>query len=180
MDNDAINDLRRRYWPLVVAACEWRAYEVESPESMAERAFGLVRSAKSADLRSVFRAVESSVAEAYRAKASQQSMLDALRGMATMRQDVVNARPAPLVALSALRERDRRILQYAYWDELDRGELAEVLGTDLVAVQRGLDTATRRLSERLAKKGLPTDDLRSLMAEIKPGIHHRGDASAGA
>ncbi len=180
MDDDAIRDLRHRYWALVVAACEWRAYGVDAPESMAARVFDHLRSARVADLRSLFRAVDKAVADAYRVKASQRSSLDAIRGMATMGRPSDTARPATLVALSALHERDRRILQHAYWDELARGEIAEVLGTDLVAVQRRLDTATRRLTERLAKKGLPTDDLRSLLAEIKPGTHHRGDSSAGA
>ena len=178
MDDDAIRDLRRRYWPLVVAACEWRAYGVDAPESMAARVFDHLRSARVADLRSLFRAVDKAVADAYRVQASQRSSLDAIR--ATMGRDSDSTRPATLVALSALHERDRRILQHAYWDELGRGEIAEVLGTDLVAVQRRLDRATRRLTERLAKRGLPADDLRSVLAEIKPGTHHRGDSSAGA
>ena len=180
MDDHAIAELRARYGSLVVAACEWRACGVAAPESMAAMAFAYLRLAKGGDLRDLFRAVDRAVADSYRAKASQRSMLDSIRGMATVRPDSDAPLPAALVALSALRERDRRILQYAYWDELDRGEIAEVLGTDLVAVQQRLEAATRRLTDRLAKKGVPGDDVRSLLAEIKPGSHHRGDASAGA
>ena len=178
VDDDVIGDLQRRYWQLVVTACEWRAYEVEDPELMAERVFASVNTRRSPDLRDLFRTVDKVVAEAYRNKASQHTALDAIRGMATVRRDL--ALPAALVALIALREGDRRILQHAHWDDLGPVEIATVLGTGIDNVHRRLDTATRRLTERLVKRGVQVDDVRSMLTEVKPGIHHRGDPSAGA
>jgi hypothetical protein len=171
VDGDVVKDLRRRYWPLVLTACEWRAYEVEPPEGMAERVFAILNPSKVIDLRVLFRAVDSVVSDAYRISASRRSSLDVLKGMAGARHDT--DRPAPLVALSALRERDRRILQHAHWDELDAAEIATVLRTDVETVQRRLDEATQRYAAQLARRGVQTDDPTSLLAAIKPGTHHR-------
>ena len=41
------------------------------------------------------------------------------------------------------------------------------------------DANVKPESERLVKKGVQVDDLRSLLTDIKPGSHHR-DSSAGA
>jgi hypothetical protein len=172
VDSDVVRDLRRRYWPLVLTACEWRAYEVEPPEDMAERVFATLNPGKVIDLRVLFRAVDTAVAQAYRTNASHRSSLDAIRGMAlVMRRDA--DRPAPLVALSVLRERDRLILQHAYWDDLDPSEIAVVLRTEVDVVQRRLDDATKRFAAHLARRGAQVDDPTSLLAAIKPGTHHR-------
>ncbi len=167
-----VSDLRRRYWSLVVTACEWRAYGVEPPELMAARVFASMDHGRPADLRVLFHAVDKAVAQAYRSNASRRSTLDAVRGLTILpRRDV--AGPAPLTALSSLREGDRRILQHAYWDDLDPVEIATVLGTDLGVVQRRLEKATSRLTRRLVRRGVPVDDVSSLLAQLKPGIHHR-------
>lgn len=171
MDGGLTDDIRRRYWSLVVTACEWRAYEVEVPEVMAAQVFASLNPRKPADLRALFRGVDRVVGEAYRHKASQQSSLDLLRGMGSIRHDIV--RPVPLAALSSLREGDRLILQHAYWDELDPHEIAEVLRTDLDTVHRRLDDASRRFTERLVRKGARADDVAAILAEIKPGRHRR-------
>ena len=166
-----VGDLSRRYWELVVTACEWRAYGVEAPEVIAERVFVSLDPGKGADLRALFRAVDSAVAVAYRNSVAGRSSLDAIRGLATVRRDIT--RPAELVALSELREGDRRILQHAYWDDLDPAEMADVLRTDLVVVHRRLDDATRRYTARLERRGVRVDDVRSVLAQIKPGTHRR-------
>ena len=167
-----VSDLRGRYWSLVVTACEWRAYGVEAPEVIAARVFASLDHGRGADLRVLFRAVDKAVAEAYWNNASRRSSLDAIRGLTIVpRRDA--ARPAPLTALSSLREGDRRILQHAYWDDLDPVEIANVLGTDLDVVHRRLDNATRRFTTRLVRQGVRVDDVRSVLPQIKPGIHHR-------
>lgn len=167
-----VGDLRRRYWSLVVTACEWRAYGVEAPEVMAARVFASLDHGKVADLRALFLAVDKAVAQAYVTNASRRSSLDAIRGLTIVpRRDA--ARPAALTALSSLREGDRRILQHSYWDDLDPVEIADVLGTDLDVVHRRLDNATRRFAARLVRRGLPVDDVAFLLGQLKPGIHHR-------
>jgi DNA-directed RNA polymerase specialized sigma24 family protein len=171
VNGDAFSDLKRRYWALVVTACEWRAYKVESPEDMANRVFASVDHGKPVDLRDLFRAVEKAVAQAYRSSVASRSSLDAIRGLAIVRRDVT--RPGALIALSALREGDRRILQHAYWDELDPHEIAEVLGTDLDGVHQRLDMAEGRLTTRLVKRGVPVDDVGVVVRQIKPGSHRR-------
>ncbi len=166
------SDIRRRYWSLVVTACEWRAYGVEAPEVMAASVFASLPLGKVADLRVLFGAVDKAVAQAYRNSASQRSSLDAIRGLTMVpRRDA--ARPAALTALSSLREGDRRILQHAHWDDLAPPEIANVLGSDLDVVHRRLDDATRRFTTRLVRRGVPVDDVSALLTQIKPGIHHR-------
>ena len=129
-----VSDLRRRYWSLVVTACEWRAYGVEAPEVMAARAFAALDHRRVADLRDLFRAVDKAVEQAYLSNASRRSSLDAIRGLTIVpRRDA--ARPAALTALSSLREGDRRVLQHAYWDDLDPVEIATVLGTSGATVR---------------------------------------------
>ena len=167
-----VSDLRRRYWSLVVTACEWRAYGVEAPEVIAARVFASLDHGRGADLRVLFRAVDKAVAQAYLSNASRRSSLDAIRGLTIVpRRDA--ARPAALTALSSLREGDRRILQHSYWDDLDPVEIANVLGTDLDVVHRRLDNATRRFTKRLMKRGVTVDDVSALLTQLKPGSHRR-------
>ena len=172
------SDIRRRYWSLVVTACEWRAYGVEAPEVMAAWVFASLDHGKAADpgkvadLRVLFGAVDKVVAQAYRDSASRRSSLDAIRGLTMVpRRDA--ALPAALTALSSLREGDRRILQHAHWDDLDPLEIANVLGTEIGVVHRRLDDATRRFTTRLVRRGVPVDDVGALLTQIKPGTHHR-------
>ena len=166
-----VGDLRRRYWSLVVTACEWRAYEVEGPEHMADTVFASLDPRKDADLRVLFRAVDTVAAAAYRNSVAGRSTLDAIRGLATVRPEI--SRPDALIALSDLRERDRRILQHAYWDDLDPAEIATVLRVDLDVAQRRLDDASRRYSARLVRRGAGADDVRAVLAQIQPGTHRR-------
>src|SRR5674476_1091402 len=70
MDGDVVSDLRRRYWSLVVTACEWRAYGVEAPEVIAARVFASLDHGRGADLRVLFRAVDKAVAQAYLSNAT--------------------------------------------------------------------------------------------------------------
>jgi len=171
VDADVVSDLRRRYWTLVVTACEWRAYDVEAPEVMAERVFASLNPGKVIDLRVLFRSVDDAVAEAYRSAVASRSSLDAIRGMGCVRRDL--ELPDALIALSSLRESDRRILQHAYWDDLDPAEIATVLRTDVGGVHRRLDEAGRRYAARLARRGIQMDDIASTLSAIKPGTHRR-------
>ena len=156
-----------------MTACEWRAYEVEAPEVMAESVFASLNPGKVLDLRVLFRAVDDVVADAYRRTVAGRSAMDAIRGMAGVRRDL--DLPDSLIALSSLREGDRRILQHTYWDDLDPAEIATVLRTDVGVVHRRLDDASQRYAGRLARRGMQVDDIASVLSAIKPGAHHRRD-----
>mgnify|MGYP000859616788 CR=1 FL=1 len=155
----------------MVAACEWRAYGLEDPELMADWVFSMLEPGSDPTLSVVFRAIDKAVAQAYGRSASKRSSMDALRGVTMVRRDV--ALPVALTALSSLREGDRRVLQLAYWDDLQPIEIGEVLGVNLVAVFRRLTHATQRLSSRLEKHGIPEEDLVAVLRESKPGTHRR-------
>jgi hypothetical protein len=162
--------VRREYSSLVVAACEWRAYGIEDPEVMADWVFTMLDPG-SPGLAGVFRAIDRAVAQAYRNSAAKRSSMDALREAMVFRRDV--PLPMALTALSALRESDRRVLQLAYWDDLEPLEIGEVLGVDLVDVFRRLTHATQRVGARLAKHGISEEDLVPTLREAKPGTHRR-------
>jgi hypothetical protein len=166
-----VGDVRTLYRSLVVAACEWRAYGIEDPEVMADRVFATLDPARDLGLQVIFRAIDTAVAQAYRDSASRRSSIDALRTAMVTRRDP--PLPAALTALSSLREGDRRILQHAYWDDLEPIEIGDVLGVDLVAVFRRLTHATRRLEARLQRHGISEEDLVPTLREAKPGTHRR-------
>ncbi len=170
VSSDVVGEQRQRYWSLVVAGCEWRAMGIEDPEVMAEMVFSALDPRKPG-LNRLFREIDKVVAIAYRKEASQRSSLDALRQMATVHQD--SSLPDALVTLSTLREADRRILQLAYWDDLEPLEISEVLGVDLVDVFQRLARATSRLTPKLARKGVAADDVEQAIRDAKPGRHHR-------
>ena len=155
----------------MVAACEWRAYGIEDPEVIADWAFAMLDPARDPGLPVIFRAIDKAVAQAYRHSASQRSSMDSLRTLTVFRKDP--ALPVVLTALSSLREGDRRVLQHAYWDDLEPIEIGEVLGVDLVAVFRRLTHATGRLVPRLARHGISEEDLVPSLRQAKPGTHRR-------
>lgn len=170
--SDVVEGLRDRYWSLVVNACEWRAYGVSDPELMAQRVFATIDLRRHAGLDAVFRAVDRSVAEAYAQNASGRSMLSLLQGgMITARTTL----PPALQALSSLREGHRRVLQLAYWDELEPAEICEVLGVDLVKVFQRLADAETRFRARLDR--LEPDravlELAPVLLAVKPGDRRR-------
>ena len=52
-------------------------------------------------------------------------------------------------AMAELRDADRELLMMAYWDDLSRAEIAQVLGCTSVAVRVRLTRAKKRLSNKL-------------------------------
>ncbi len=168
-------DLEQRYWPLVVTACEWRAFGVEDPEVIAGRVFADITPRSGTGLGAIFTAIDREVAQAYRNSAS--SSGSGPLGLPTnwLTRAPTDTRPRALVALSDLPERERRVLQLAYWDELTRVEISEVLKVDLVAVSRRLDRGLERFRSRLAKREpqVPHEDLVAILTNLKPGPHRR-------
>lgn len=169
--DEVVEEARRQYRSLVVAACEWRAYGIEDPEVMADWVFATLDPGSDPALWVIFRAIDKAVAQAYRNSASKRSSMDALREVTVIRRDV--ALPMALNALSSLREGDRRVLQLAYWDDLEPIEIGDVLGVDLVVVFRRLTHATRRLGARLERHGISEEDLVPTLRHARPGTHRR-------
>lgn len=62
------------------------------------------------------------------------------------------------LALRALRPRDRELLQLSSWDGLTRSEIAEVMGTNVNAVDQGLFRARARMRDRLERLGAAESD----------------------
>ena len=68
------------------------------------------------------------VGNAYRSRDRQQALQDKLRAAAVVRGGEDSGIAAVQDALAQLRDKDRDILQLAYWDELSTAEIAGVLG----------------------------------------------------
>ncbi|HET7723215.1 MAG TPA: sigma factor-like helix-turn-helix DNA-binding protein [Propionibacteriaceae bacterium] len=168
-------DLEQRYWPLVVTACEWRAFGVEDPEVIAGRVFADVEPRSVVGLATLFKAIDQEVARAYQNSAPSAGSGPLGLPATWLAFAPADRRPRALVALSDLPDRERRILQLAYWDELTRIEISEVLKVDLVVVARRLDKAFDRFRSRLAKRepGVSHEDLVAVLKDLKPGPHHR-------
>jgi hypothetical protein len=167
--------LEERYWPLVVTACEWRAFGVEDPEVIASRVFADVEPDSDPGLARIFKAIDLEVAHAYRNSAATSGSGPLGLPATWLSWTPTDTRPRTLVALSDLPERERRVLQLAYWDELSRMEISEVLKVDLVVVSRRMERALDRFAARLAKREpeVPHDDLVAILKDLKPGPHHR-------
>ena len=67
------------------------------------------------------------VGNAYRSRGRQQALQDKLRSAAAVRFGDESDNVAVQDALAGLRDKDRDILQLAYWDELSTAEIAGVL-----------------------------------------------------
>ena len=68
------------------------------------------------------------VGNAYRSRDRQQALQDKLRAAAVVRGGEDSGNAAVQDAMARLRDRDRDILQLAYWDELSTAEISGVLG----------------------------------------------------
>ena len=67
------------------------------------------------------------VGNAYRSRDRQQALQDKLRATAVLRGGEDSGNAAVQEAMAQLRDKDRDILQLAYWDELSTAEIAGVL-----------------------------------------------------
>ncbi|MGX9901689.1 RNA polymerase sigma factor [Arthrobacter sp. SA17] len=88
------------------------------------------------------------VGNAYRSRERQQALQDKLKQNAHRRYEADDANASVQEALDAMREKDRDILQLAYWDALTVAEIAAVLGCSESAAKVRLHrarTAFRKL-----------------------------------
>jgi len=169
------NDAQARYRSLVVTTCEWRAFELDDPEAMADRVFARVAAdaGKPRYLRRLYTAVEDVVIEAYRDSAGQGSLWEhfaGLRGGPTRPAGTPEERLRTI--FTKLPTRDVEVLRQAFWDTLTPDEMAEVNGGSPASQAAKVAAALARFKTKLpaSAPGDPAEAVRS----IKPGTHWRG------
>ncbi len=110
-------EFRKKYLSLVVAGCEWRAFELADPELMADQVFARLAK-KRLTLKGLFKALEAEVADAYRSAASKKPIMAVFTGSGTLKQKQSEKTFADQVldTLCGLPGRETTLLQSAYWD----------------------------------------------------------------
>jgi DNA-directed RNA polymerase specialized sigma24 family protein len=169
-------EFNARYRSLVVAGCEWRAFELSDPEQMADRVFARMAN-RPATLRELYSALQHVVDDVYRRAASQKPILAVFQGPIISVRKEQEKTFADLAgdALRQLPTRETAILQEAYWDELDIAEIAELRGWTAERVEDQLAKARAGFQHRLARKGptAETSELAGIISDLKPGTHRR-------
>jgi hypothetical protein len=175
--------MRQRYQDLVVTACEWRAVGVAEPEEMAEEVFQRLGPHGDHDLRELYASIEAVVFASYRRYSSSISVVDRLRGGATIIGPRKRRTPADhfLEALSNLRGPDRTLMQLRFWDDLTEAEAAEALGITVEVARERLARAGTRYLGKLSRThpDLAISDVEDTVRSIKPGVHRRFGTADG-
>jgi RNA polymerase sigma factor (sigma-70 family) len=118
-------------YPRVYRFVRRRVESAEMAEELAADVFRVVwqkwADEPRADLAWLLTIARNLVGNAYRSRERQQALQDKLRAAAVVRFGDESDNVAVQDALAGLREKDRDILQLAYWDELSTAEIAGVL-----------------------------------------------------
>lgn len=175
---EGLAEFQERYAALVIAACEWRAMQA-NPEVLADRVFAILRDGREApDLHRAYNAIRSVVLDSYLEYSSRRSILDRLRGV----PDAVANAPQDTKqesllrgAITRLSDRDRELLQMAYWDELAESELCAVLRTDPTALRERLARARAKYVAfaRRAHGSVEPESVSAVFRSLKPGLRSR-------
>lgn len=178
MSAEGLAEFQERYATLAVAACEWRAMQA-NPEVLADRVFAFLRDDREApSLHRMYHAIRTVVLDSYLEHSSRRSILDRLRGA----QDTVANPPQDTKqeallrsAVTRLSDRDRELLQLAYWDELDDVELCAVLRVDAEALHARLDKARTKYAgfARRADGAVASEAVPDILRSLKPGLRTR-------
>ncbi len=180
LDGVNADELEARYRSLVVAACEWRAMGLAEPDAMADEVFGRLGSTDH-DLHDLYASIDKVVLASYQRFSDSLSILDRLRGGATIVGPRKQRTPADdfLHALSNLRQADRELIQLRFWDELDDTEAAEALRITPEVVRERLAKAGTRYLAKLGRShpDLAISDIEDTIRSIKPGVHRRFPAA---
>jgi len=172
--SETFEDFVARYRDLAVVTCEWRAFELDDPEAMADMVLDRMRYHKAGpSLRLLYKCVEGVVDETYRKAAGKRSITETiLSGSWTMfKRDPQTPTLLILKALQSLSARDADLLRQAYWDELSLIEMAFVNGRDAATQEARLIAALGRFAARLPKS--EATDAKAAMRRIHPGTHRR-------
>ncbi|AXJ10696.1 RNA polymerase sigma factor [Arthrobacter sp. PM3] len=119
-------------YPRVYKFVRRRVESAESAEELAADVFRVVwqkwDDAPRTDIAWLLTVARNLIGNAYRSRDRQEALQDKLRNAAVVRFGDDSENVAVQDAMAALREKDRDILQLAYWDELSIAEIAGVLG----------------------------------------------------
>lgn len=119
-------------YPRVYGFVRRRVESAELAEELAADVFRVVwqkwGDAPRTDLPWLLTVARNLIGNAYRSRDRQEALQDKLRNAAVVRFGDDSENVAVQDAMAALREKDRDILQLAYWDELSIAEIAGVLG----------------------------------------------------
>ena len=148
---------RANYEPLVIVACEWRAMHA-NPETLANQVFtSLKRQKEPPSLGLIYRLIFKVVTDSFTDQARRRPIREAFTGGAhTAKIELPNEteQTAELRQLIAhLSNRNREILQLAYWDQLTEPEICTVLGLSSAAVAARLTRAQAKYAALLQRKG---------------------------
>ena len=178
VSTEGLAEFQERYAALVVAACEWRAMQA-NPEVLADRVFAILRDAREApDLHRAYNAIRSVVLDSYLEYSNRRSILDRLRGVPdTVANAPQDTKQESLLrgAITRLSDRDRELLQMAYWDELAESELCAVLRTDPAALRERLTRARAKYVAfaRRAHGTVEPESVSAVFRSLKPGLRSR-------
>jgi len=167
------DDAQARYRSLVVTTCEWRAFEIDDPEAMADRVFARVddRSGRRY-LRQLFRAVDLVVLDTYQDSADKGPFWENFVGTRSVRTHAPQTNEDRLrTVFASLPSRDVEVLRQAYWDSLTPDEMAELNGGTAAGQAAKVDAALARFKAKLPVDA-PSDPAEAVRS-IKPGTHWR-------
>jgi len=164
-----------KYRSLAVVTCEWRAFEVADPEQLADEVFRrLANSTRTINLRLFYSVVEDVIDFAYRQQLDSNSLILGLF-KAPLEAMTAQQSPSELAtsrkALARLSDRNTRLLQQFFWDELSLAEMAEVNGRDTRTQRQRIDRALSEFASRLPAE-LAVDPA-AVMRRLHPGNHRR-------
>ena len=176
---DPFETFEARYRSLAVTTCEWRAFGVVDPETLADLVFARLRArGRLPDLRLFYQAVEWVVSQAYQREADQKPLFESMMrgqfgGHRTPKSETEQVREA----LIGLRWSEIEILRQVFWDSLTPDELAEVNGKTPQEQQARLQAALTRFALRMPA-AIITDPV-TAMRELQPGTRRRRPAHSG-
>jgi len=165
------DDAQARYRSLVVTTCEWRAFELDDPEAMADRVFARMDAHTGPHyLRRLYKAVNEVVLDAYQTSTQKGPLWDHFAGLGSGAARTTGSPEDRLrQTFASLPTRDVEVLRQAFWDTLTPDEMAEVNGGTAAQQIAKVDAALARFKTKLPVG----DDPAFTVHNLKPGTHWR-------
>jgi len=165
------NDAQAQYRSLIVTTCEWRAFDLDDPEAMADRVFARVDADAPRYLRRLYKAVNVVVLATYQDDAGKGRYWEHFAGLRSG-PSYATASPEERLRMTfaGLPSRDVEVLRQAFWDTLTPDEMAEVNGGTAAQQTAKVDAALARFRAKLPDK---TADPAEVVRGLKPGTHWR-------
>ena len=140
-------------YPRVYTFVRRRVESAELAEELAADVFRVVwqkwDDAPRSDIAWLLTVARNLIGNAYRRRDRQEALQDKLRSAAVVRFSDDSGNVAVQDAMAALRDKDRDILQLAYWDDLSIAEIAAVLGCNESAAKVRLHRARAAIRKQM-------------------------------